>query len=141
MHTPLPVPPLEIQAIRATGGRSVLGFPALKDNCATAAENFFSKKEFESNKLRSTSSRRPCSAVIPAIGTEAACSNVMPAGLSVIARSARGHVFGKGTISPTKYLITDFELRHAFADCFNRSSKIDAESCLLWFAQAAAHCA
>src|SRR5207249_7453784 len=45
---------------------------------------------------------------------------------------ARTNVLGKGPVSATEYFITWFELGDVFADCFNRSGKINAQPCVLW---------
>src|SRR5947207_1476121 len=54
---------------------------------------------------------------------------------------ARTNIFGKGPVSATEYLITRFELGDVFANCFNRSGKINAESNVLGLAQPDPHCA
>src|SRR5207253_124199 len=47
---------------------------------------------------------------------------------------ARTNVLGKGPVSATEHFITWFELGDVFADCFNRSGKINAQPCVLWLA-------
>src|SRR5438045_5102389 len=54
---------------------------------------------------------------------------------------ARANIFSKGPVSATEYLITRFELGDVFANCFNGSGKINAESNVLGLAQPDPHCA
>src|SRR5207248_5651242 len=47
---------------------------------------------------------------------------------------ARTDVLGKGAVSATEHFITRFELGDVFADCLNRSGKINAQPRVLWLA-------
>src|SRR4029434_6626602 len=57
------------------------------------------------------------------------------------ARCTRTNIFGKRAGSSAEHFITGFKLRDVFAHDFDRSSKIDAQSGVLWFSQSDAHCA
>ena len=57
---------------------------------------------------------------------------------------ARANVIGEGPALAAEDFVARFELSgrcRIFADRFDRSRKINAYSCVLWFAQPDAHCA
>ena len=82
-------------------------------------------------------SRRPCSAVSAATGTDAACSNVTFAGLSATrAALANDDVLRDRAVRAAEHFVARLEARDALADGFDRAGEVDADARVLRRAEA-----
>ena len=73
-------------------------------------------------------SRRPCSAVTPAIGTAAACSKVEFAGLSAMPTSVEVTYSATAPSAVAKHFIADPKMRHLRSDRLHAAGEVHAQA-------------